>query len=86
MDFRFNNHPQVLEGPKVRSYLSYVLQSPSGYNIGSFCVADNKPRIFSQQEKQLLIELGEIAQELINSYPSYNITHSDCATLRLTDT
>ena len=86
VDFRFNHNPQVLEGPKVRSYLSYVLQSPSGHNIGSFCVVDKKPRIFSQQEKQLLIELGEITQELINNYPSYNLTHSNSANLGLTDT
>lgn len=86
VDFRFNNNPQVLEDPKVRSYLSYVLQSPSGHNIGSFCIVGNKPRIFSHQEKQLLIKLGEMAQELITSYPSYNLTHSDCANIGLTDT
>jgi GAF domain-containing protein len=84
-DFRFNNHPQVLEAPKVRSYIGYVIQSISGDNIGTFCIVDNKPRIFSQQEKQLLISLGEMAQDLINNYPSYRLTHSDCATFKQTD-
>ena len=81
-DLRFADNPLVIEAPKIRSYISYVIQSSSGENIGTLCLVDDNPRIFSQQEKQLLISLGEMAQDLINHYPSFNLTHTDCANIK----
>lgn len=81
-DLRFADNPQVIEAPKIHSYVSYVIQSLTGENIGTLCLVDDKPRNFSRQEKQLLISLGEMVQDLINSYPSFNLTHSNCANIK----
>ena len=80
IDFRFVDNPYVTQSPGVRSYISYVIQSKTGENIGTFCIVDTKPRIFEAHEKRLLISLGEILENLINRYPSYSLTHPNHVT------
>ena len=76
-DFRFANLPLVLESPKIHAYMSYVIQSACGNNIGTLCIADRVPRIFSVQEKKLLVTLGQMAQDLIHSYSNHTLTHTN---------
>ena len=52
--------------PWVRSYISFVLQSDSGMNIGTLCLVGAKPRKFGNDEIDLLIELGSMAEDLVN--------------------
>ena len=64
-DLRFFENPLVVEEPHCRSYISYVLQSASGNNIGTLCLVDVQPRVFNSEEKNLLVNVGKMANELI---------------------
>ncbi|RYZ85776.1 MAG: GAF domain-containing protein, partial [Proteobacteria bacterium] len=53
-DPRFNDSPFVNGPAHIRSYAGVPLRTPSGYNLGSFCIIDIKPRRFSSAQKKLL--------------------------------
>ncbi len=55
-----------LTTPWVRSYISFVLQLNSGMNIGTLCLVDIRPRKFNDDENILIIELGAMAEDLVN--------------------
>ncbi len=65
-DLRFFRNPLVIEEPHCRAYLSFVLQSESGNNIGTLCLVDIQPRIFTDEEKRLLINVGKLVEGLIH--------------------
>ena len=44
LDPRFKDHPQVTGGPRIRFYAAAVLTSPSGHNLGTLCVMDDRTR------------------------------------------
>lgn len=74
VDSRFFDSPLVVGEPWVRSYVSFILQSDSGMNIGTLCLVDTQPRRFDNNEIDLLVELGSMAEDLVNSRkPSYKI-------------
>ncbi len=60
LDPRFSDNPIVINKPNIKYYMSYILQSTSGANIGTLCIMDNRPRNFSQKDKDLLIDLGQV--------------------------
>lgn len=72
----FNNaleEPCLLSNPNVagdfglRFYAGAPITTPEGYNIGTVCVIDKKPREFSEHEKKLLIQFAETVMiEIIN--------------------
>lgn len=64
-DERFHDNPLISNGPKLRSYISYVLQSESGMNIGRLCVFDTVPRSYSEGKKGMLILLGTMVENLL---------------------
>ncbi|KAF2626240.1 hypothetical protein BU25DRAFT_449556 [Macroventuria anomochaeta] len=43
-DHRFKFFPSVTGSPKTRFYAGVPIRSPSGHNIGTYCVLDDKPR------------------------------------------
>ena len=65
-DSRFFDSPLVVGEPWVRSYISFILQSDSGMNIGTLCLVDTQPRRFDNNEIDLLVELGSMAEDLVN--------------------
>jgi len=65
-DSRFCNNPIIVGPPWIRSYLSYVIQSDSGMNIGTLCIDDIVPRQFSDINKQMLILMGRMAENIIH--------------------
>jgi len=65
-DSRFFDNPLVVGEPWVRSYISFVLQSDSGMNIGTLCLVDTRPRRFGNNEIDLIVELESIAEDLAN--------------------
>ena len=65
-DLRFFDNPQVADKPNARSYISYVLQSKSGENIGSLCLVDIQARTYSRNEKEILAGIGNLVDDLIN--------------------
>lgn len=72
MDDRFRDNPLVTGDPHIRSYLGVPLSTPDGYNVGSLCAIDVKPRDFSPEQVGVLssfaalvvdeLELRRIAQ------------------------
>lgn len=65
-DLRFFDNPLVVKSLQVRSYISYVLQTDSGMNIGTLCVIDNVPRKFTDINKQMLKLLGSMVENIIH--------------------
>lgn len=53
-DPRFADNPLVTGAPDVRCYRGVPLRSPDGYNIGSLCVLGDAPRVFSEDEIEVL--------------------------------
>ena len=65
-DVRFFDNPQVADEPNARAYISYILQSDSGKNIGSLCLVDTKVRTYTDREKEILVGIGILVDKLIN--------------------
>jgi diguanylate cyclase (GGDEF)-like protein len=53
-DTRFADNPLVTGAPHIASYLGVPLCTPDGYNLGSLCAIDSRPRRFTAQEIGLL--------------------------------
>ncbi|MDN3685286.1 GAF domain-containing protein [Vibrio sinaloensis] len=67
-DERFADNPLVTGEPNIRFYAGVPLVYQDNTKLGTLCIIDSKPREFSIQEIQDLIDLAKIAeQELANS-------------------
>jgi diguanylate cyclase (GGDEF)-like protein len=72
LDPRFARNPLVTGPPYIASYLGVPLSTPDGYNLGSLCAIDTRPRTFNEGQLEVLksfaalvtdeIELRRIAQ------------------------
>ncbi|AFM16118.1 GAF domain-containing protein [Mycolicibacterium chubuense NBB4] len=60
----FKNHPVVRSGAVV-AYLGIPLMDHTGHAIGTLCVFDNKPRLWSTGHVQVLGDLAALAAERI---------------------
>lgn len=49
----------------VVAYLGVPLSTAEGYTLGSFCVIDNKPRVWKDSEIEILSDLAELAMKEI---------------------
>jgi GAF domain-containing protein len=68
-DKRFHDNPFVAGEPKIRFYAGCPLVV-NGYRMGTICVIDKKARSFSQEDRKLLRDLGDLAEmELAVSHP-----------------
>lgn len=64
-DERFVANQLVTGEPYIRSYVGFPLQTSDGYNVGSLCAIDTKPRHFTPEELSILEYLSNIViQEL----------------------
>lgn len=66
-DDRFATNPLVVGEPFIRFYAGYPLHGPRGWNIGTLCVIDHRPRAFSASDQQVLRTLATIVQNNINA-------------------
>jgi GAF domain-containing protein len=57
-DPRFANNPFLIE-TGIRFYAGAPLKTKSGFSIGSLCVIDTKPRMFSEKERALLRKIAD---------------------------
>lgn len=62
-DQRFCDNPLVCGDPNIRFYAGYPLSAPDGSRIGTLCIIDRKPRDVSNEQLQLLRELGRMVEE-----------------------
>ena len=62
-DERFADNPLVTDGPNIRFYAGYPLTSHDGYNLGTLCIIDEKPREFSANDLAIFSDLGMLAQQ-----------------------
>ncbi len=68
-DHRFHDNPLTLQGPRIRFYAGMPLRSPSGYPIGTLCLADHSPRNkFSERDISTLHELARIAMDALEMH------------------
>ncbi|CCG81618.1 putative Sensor histidine kinase/response regulator [Taphrina deformans PYCC 5710] len=57
---KFRSLACVQTGPKLRSYAGFPIRTGEGYNIGSVCALDDHTRGWSQDELELLRDLGRM--------------------------
>lgn len=61
-DPRFADNPMVTGEPYVRFYAGQPLRSAAGFNVGTLCIADSRPRPFGEGERRLLKELARVVE------------------------
>ncbi len=59
-DPRFANNPLVTSDPSIRFYAGAPLNTPDGFNLGTLCAIDRKPRVLSDSHRQILTDLASI--------------------------
>ena len=65
-DARFRTHPMVVDAPHARFYAGYPLRSSSGHIVGTFGVADRRPRHLNRRARGLLTMLAEMVEHEMN--------------------
>jgi GAF domain-containing protein len=58
-------NPLVAGDFGLRFYAGAPITTPEGFHIGTVCVVDKKPRAFTQNERDLLVQFANNAMELI---------------------
>lgn len=61
-DHRFSDNPLVVGGPKIRFYAGIPLRMAGEFRIGTLCAIDSKPRQVSDDQLEILQDLGEMVK------------------------
>jgi diguanylate cyclase (GGDEF)-like protein len=61
-DERFVDNPLVVNDPYLLFYAGCPLRSLDGHKLGTLCVADQKPRDFSKEDLEALVDLASMAE------------------------
>jgi len=76
-DARFKNN-ELLQELDIVSYAGANLTTPEGNTIGQVCVIDNKPRSYTDNERNDLQAFADVAMEVLElRYRSNNSTEGD---------
>lgn len=57
-DERFSDNPSVISSPYIRFYAGVPLKNSEGYNLGTICVVDDKPRVLDSKQLEALKALS----------------------------
>jgi diguanylate cyclase (GGDEF)-like protein len=63
LDIRFRENPLVTSEPAIASYAGVPLETPDGYNIGTLCAIDTRPRAFDPTQIAILKSLAALVVE-----------------------
>jgi signal transduction histidine kinase len=58
LDPRFVNNPLVTGNPHMRFYAGALLRTPDGLPLGTVCVLDDKPRVLTAEQREMLAALA----------------------------
>lgn len=84
-DDRFADNPLVTAEPGIRFYAGVGVKGPAGLPVGTLCLIDYKPRIFSGAARTKLRDLGKIVEaELAHPRPAEDARESVGKTRTLT--
>lgn len=64
-DERFHDNPLVINDPGIRFYAGFPLTVPNGSKLGTLCVIDRQPRVLTDDDRELLNDLGRMAEQEI---------------------
>ncbi|HKJ75299.1 MAG TPA: sensor domain-containing diguanylate cyclase [Alphaproteobacteria bacterium] len=59
-DPQFSQNPAVRHDPYIRFYAGAPLVTPEGFNIGSLCVIDTRPREMSPEDREALSDMAGV--------------------------
>ncbi|SEK43915.1 GAF domain-containing sensor histidine kinase [Pacificibacter marinus] len=68
LDERFSDNPFVVDAPNIRSYLGTVLEPEPEMRLGTLCVLDIKPKVYSDEVKLSLSKIGKAITALLISH------------------
>lgn len=74
LDPRFADNPFVTGEPRLRFYFGIPLSGPGGHVLGSFSIADSKPRNLSPSEVQILQNLAEMAEDELDRQELHKVS------------
>lgn len=61
-DPRFRDNPLVVGDPGIRFYAGHPLAGPAGFNVGTLCIADTRPRSLSDRQQAAFCKLAALAE------------------------
>ena len=62
-DHRFSANPLVTGEPHIRAYLGAPLRTSDGFNVGSLCAIDSRPREFGPTEEAILAKFASVVAD-----------------------
>jgi PAS domain S-box-containing protein len=65
LDARFADNPLVTGEPGIRAYAGIPLDTSDGHAIGTLCVIDRRPRVWSAADIDMLRDFAAITQDLV---------------------
>lgn len=65
LDPRFADNPLVLGAPHIRFYAGMPIRDPAGIVLGSLCVIDTQPRQLNTPQRQNLMRLARLVEQLL---------------------
>jgi sigma-B regulation protein RsbU (phosphoserine phosphatase) len=75
LDERFRDNPLVVDEPELRFYAGCPLRGPSGFKVGTFCIAGSEARELDQAELKRFRQFAEIAEQELQMADLIEVQH-----------